>query len=249
VQQQEMVFIYDFGGGTQDFTLIAAEGAGTRYRLLASHGVSVGGDDLDSALMRGHIGPFFGTHAKVDIDYDDLPIPFPEDMARLLEQWQTIPVLSRPRHMRIIERAIRYSDEPEKFRALASLVTQNYGFALFEKIEQAKRALSTVEETSISMQADDIRLSARLSRRQFNQLINDEVANARLGVRKTLALADVAADAVGVVVMTGGSSATPLFQRMVGAEFPSARLVQSDAFGSVTAGLALHAYEQTRPSV
>lgn len=241
-QPRERIFVFDFGGGTLDFTLIASRGGQQPYRILASHGVPVGGDDLDSALMRGHVAPYFGTESLVDVNYDGEPIPFPGEMARLLEQWQTIPVLSRPQHTRVIERAIRYSDQPEQFHRLSTLVMQNYGFALFEKIEQAKRALSSQERANVELDADDIHLSTTLSRSQFNRLINDELATARLGVRQTLGLAGVAADTVDVAVMTGGSSAIPLFQRMVATELPAARLVQSDAFGSVTAGLALDAY-------
>lgn len=243
VEQPELVFVFDFGGGTLDFTLMEARGRGRPYRILASHGIPVGGDDLDSALMRGHVAPHFGAEAMVDVDYDGAPIPFPEELARMLDQWQTIPLLSRPRHMGIIERAIRYSDQPGHFRALASLVMQNYGFALFEEIERAKRKLSAEESAQVVLDAADIHLSAGLTRARFDRLINDEVASARLGVRHTLSLADVAADAVDVVVLTGGSSAIPIFQRMVAAEFPSARQVRSDALGSVTAGLALHARE------
>lgn len=240
----ERIFVFDFGGGTLDFTLIASQDSKKAYRILASHGVPVGGDDLDSALMRGHVAPFFGTESIVDVNYDGEPIPFPAEMARLLEQWQTIPVLSRPQHTRIIDRAIRYSDEPAQFRRLSTLVSRNYGFALFEKIEQAKRVLSSDETAQITLEAEDIRFSTALNRRQFDRLINHELATARLGVRRTLSLAGVAADTVDVAVLTGGSSAIPLFQQMVAAELPTARLVQSDAFGSVTAGLALDAYER-----
>lgn len=244
VEQPELIFVFDFGGGTLDFTLIAAEGERNAYRILASHGIPVGGDDLDSALMRGHVGPHFGTESVVDVNYDGEPILFPSEMARMLDQWQTIPVLSRPQHMQVIERAIRFSPHSAKFQALATLVMQNYGFALFEIIEQAKRELSSAESTRIVMEADDIHLSTTLQRTQFNRLINDELAGARLGVRQTLQLADVAADAVDVVVLTGGSSAIPLFQQMVAQEFPTARMVHSDALGSVTAGLALAAQER-----
>ncbi|MFZ1756736.1 MAG: Hsp70 family protein [Caldilineaceae bacterium] len=242
---RERIFVFDFGGGTLDFTLIASQRGKKPYDILASHGVAVGGDDLDSALMRGHVAPFFGTESIVDVNYDGEAIPFPVDMARLLEQWQTIPVLSRPQHKKVIDRAIRYSEEPEQFRRLHALVTQNYGFALFERIEQAKRALSSADVARISLDAGALRLSTSLHRRQFNRLIQDELATARLGVRRTLSLAGVSPDSVDVAVMTGGSSAIPLFQQMVAAELPAARLVQSDAFGSVTAGLALDAYERS----
>lgn len=63
-------------------------------------------------------------------------------MVRNLSRWQTIPQLSREDALKVIERAKRYGENQQAFLALESLVTRNYGFALFEKIEQAKCTLS-----------------------------------------------------------------------------------------------------------
>jgi hypothetical chaperone protein len=160
-------------------------------------------------------------------------------MADLLSQWQTIPVLSRPHHLAVIERAIRYGDDREKFVALKALATQNYGFALFERIEAAKRALSDQTAAHITLQAEEIDLAAKLTRREFNRLIQDEFAEVRSGVREAVARAGLAADAVDTVVTTGGSSMIPAFQELLRREFSAAQLIRSDTFGSVSSGLAL----------
>src|SRR5262249_13563306 len=50
----ETIFVFDFGGGTLDMTVLRSSAGGER-RLLATTGILVGGDDLDSAIMRGKV--------------------------------------------------------------------------------------------------------------------------------------------------------------------------------------------------
>lgn len=73
----------------------------------------------------------------------------------------------------------------------------------------------------------------------------DALATAREGVREVMAKAGIDPTAVDVVVLTGGSSVIPVFQKMLAKECPSARLVETDAFSSVTSGLAIYAHGVT----
>lgn len=244
VQKSETVLIFDFGGGTLDLTLLRTDGAGGHI-VLATHGVLVGGDDLDSALMHHRVAHSFGANTPIDQNFDGRPVLFPEKLAIHLDQWQTIPLLSRPEPLAVIRRAQRHSPEGHKFYALEALVTQNHGFALFEQIEQAKRRLSSVEQTRLELHVDQIDLALEITRRDFHLAVADALSAAREGVREILTMAGITAGEVEVVVLTGGSSVIPVFQKMLLYECPSARLLETDAFSSVTSGLAIHAY---RPS-
>ena len=240
----EKLLVFDFGGGTLDFTVISTgtqDGSRTDVNILATHGVDVGGDNFDQAIMRQTIAPYFGTNSYVDIDYDDRKIPFPRSSAALMEQWTTIPILSRPKELKIIEDAIKYGESPEKFRALHSLVTRNYGFMLFEQIELAKIRLSENEKAFVQMQAEKIDLNAELTQRHFNRSINLEFVRVRKGLEEVIRLAGLSASDIGTIVTTGGSSRIPLFRQLLIDEFPAAKLVHSDTFGSVAAGLAVFA--------
>jgi hypothetical chaperone protein len=240
-QRPETTLIFDFGGGTLDFTVMRNDTPGAPT-ILATHGVGVGGDDLDSALMRRSVAPHFGVASPIDVNYDGRPLPFPEDLANLLARWQTIPLLSRPQRLAVIERAKKYSPDGDKFAALESLVMRNHGFALFERIEQAKRVLSDHEQAQLAMQADAINLAIAITRAEFNLAIGEELAHVRQGVREAVALAGLTKADVDVVVRTGGSSVIPIFQQMLAREFPAARHVAADTFGSVASGLALRAH-------
>ncbi|MBV7333808.1 Hsp70 family protein [Chloroflexi bacterium TSY] len=240
MQQPETLLVFDFGGGTLDLTVVRLDSQ-QRPEILAAQGVLIGGDDLDSAMMRDIVSPHFGTRSRIDISYDGRDVYLNEQIKGWLNRWQTIPQLSRPDTLKMIKRARQYGGNPKAFAALESLATQNYGFALFEKIEQAKRVLSEQRETTFAMQADQIDIVVDVTRRQFNEAIQDEVVEIRRSVRSVIEQAGISVGDLDSVVTTGGSSAIPRFQAMLKREFPDAHFVQSDAFGSVTGGLAIRA--------
>lgn len=240
---ERTLLVFDFGGGTLDLTVLKVSADG-RQQVLASVGVLVGGDDLDSAIMRGKVARHFGTQSAIDVNFDGRPIPFPEHLAELLEQWQTIPTLTRPENLQVIQRGIQYGADRGAFQALETLATQNYGFALFQAIEQAKRELSQQIASTIKLQLATQQLAAELRRDEFNGLISNERAEVRRGIREAIAAAGLTPEAIQVVVATGGSSSIPAFQALLRSELPHAEIVLSDLFGSVTGGLAIHAYRR-----
>lgn len=242
IKQPETVLIFDFGGGTLDLTLLRVDAHGT-HQVLANDGVLVGGDDLDSAIMHHCVASYFGAAAPIDKSFDGRSVLFPEELALLLDHWQTIPLLSRQQSLGVIHRAQKYSPEATKFAALATLVTQNLGFALFEHIEQAKRTLSDQEVARLTMQTGAIDLDTEIARRDFHLAIADALSQARAGVREILTKAGIAASEVNAVATTGGSSVIPVFQKMLIYEFPGAQLVPLDTFSGVAGGLAIHAQE------
>jgi hypothetical chaperone protein len=239
-KQSQTILVFDFGGGTLDLSVMRVA-AGRKPQMLAAQGVLIGGDDLDSALMRTWIAPHFGVRSRIDVSYDGRDVYFDEHMIEHLYHWQTIPLLSREEPLALIERARRYGEDPQVFAQLACLVSKNYGFPLFERIEQSKRLLSTESKAVVAMKAEEIDLAVEITRPQFNQAINDEVSTIRTTIRQVVQAAAISPDEIDAVVTTGGSSAIPIFRNLLKRAFPSAQFVQSDLFGSVTGGLAIYA--------
>ena len=131
--------VFDFGGGTLDLTL-AEVGGPTPPNIIATLGVLVGGDDLDKRVMQ-YLLKYFGG----------MPRPghraLPPDVLDLLENWQTMPLLSRPHYLKILNEY--RADNPAAIDALITLVTRNLGFQLFREIEQAKIRLSDALSTPL----------------------------------------------------------------------------------------------------
>jgi hypothetical chaperone protein len=125
---------------------------------------------------------------------------------------------------------------------LETLVTKNYGFALFQEIERSKCELSKQPHAALQMQMEEINLQIELSRDEFNKMISQEKSLVRAGIREVIASSGLEAEQIDVVVATGGSSSIPAFQALLRTEIPEAQIVVSDLFGSVTGGLAIHAH-------
>lgn len=244
--EPKKVLVFDFGGGTLDLTVMKANpNAPLSTQILGIKGVLVGGDDLDSAIMQEKVSPYFGVNDLIDRQGH----PFPSHLAAKLNRWQTIPELTKVDAMPVIRKAKVNGNNPTGFAALECLALKNYGFAIFERIEQAKRRLSTVEETILEMQAEAIDFSLNYSRREFQRHILDELANTQQGIQDVLNEAGVVPDDIEVVVTTGGSSLIPIFRHILQRKFPTAELVHSDTFGSVAAGLAIHGFNESKMTV
>jgi hypothetical chaperone protein len=203
----------------------------------------VGGDDLDSAIMRGKVAASFGTTSHIDTNFDGRPIPFPEHLADQLNHWQTIPLLTRPHNREVIQRALLYGDNRTAFEALETLAQKNYGFALFQEIEKAKCDLSEQPRAAVNLQMEGQHIHVDLSREEFNALIADEKYQVRQGIRDVIAASGLRADQIDAVVATGGSSSIPAFRALLAAELPQAQVVVSDLFGSIVGGLAISAHQ------
>ncbi len=152
-------------------------------------------------------------------------------------------MLSRVDALPIIRRAQEKSNEPEAFAKLESLVMNNYGFPLFEAIERAKRLLSSAKNATITLHEPKLDISVNLSRLQFQVLISPYLGEVQLGMSAALKKAGISAEQVDAIITTGGSSLIPIFPTMLARRFPDAKIVRSDTFGSVGAGLAISASE------
>jgi hypothetical chaperone protein len=227
------LLVFDFGGGTLDVTVARAKGGAVEP--VATAGVPIGGDLLDSQIMMSRVAPHFGRGAK----YAPQGLPVPAHLFSRLKSWQTIVELNRPDLLELIREAARGSDKPDELAALEAMVTRNYGLAAFQAIESAKMALSDDDEAEVRLQNVDLDLRQPLTRPQFEATISTQVAVARACVLEAVAAAGWEPEEVGVVITTGGSSLIPAFRRMLSEALPRAELAESATFTSVAAGLAI----------
>ena len=234
---EKVALIFDFGGGTLDLSVIRAT-PNQPNQVLGTYGVVVGGDKFDSAIMLENVAAHFGRNAK--LGHDKRPVP--AHLYGLLEQFETIPMLSRAHNISLIRKAFHQSDDPAAFKRFEQLVLNNYGYRLFQEIEAAKRRLSDVQQTQIALTVDEFALRSELGRREFQVFISPYIAEVQAGLTAVLDVAGISAEQVNAVVSTGGSSLIPIFQTILRRRFADAEHIQSDTFGTVSAGLALHKF-------
>ena len=82
-----------------------------------------------------------------------------------------------------------------------------------------------------------------ITRSQFETLIADAMRRIESCLLDTLARSGLRKEEIDAVVRTGGSAQIPCIIAMLERLFGPDKVVLSDAFSSVTAGLAIRAYE------
>lgn len=231
--KRHTAFIFDFGGGTLDFT-IAELGGNQEPNILATHGVLVGGDDLDRRIM-GALLKHFGA----DTRGGSPPRSFPPHIKDLLLNWQTMPELSKAEGLGFIREFRQNNTDPRKLDALEALVSRNLGFKLFREIERVKKTLSTEYSARLEFHEEPIHISELFTRTQFENLIAPEVKAVSAGIDDTFKLADVKRSDVEVVLRTGGSSLIPAFGRLLSEQFGEEKLRQIQPLTSIVGGMAV----------
>lgn len=238
-EDRQRVLVFDFGGGTLDFT-IADVGAGIAPEIIATHGVLVGGDDLDKRIMESLL-KYFGAGLKIGNQ------PFPYEILDMLLNWQTMPDVSRPEYRDVLYDFRQHSPKPQIIDALETLVSNKLGFALFKEIERVKKQLSTEMMARLEFQHDPIRIREVITRPQFERMIKNEIREVEAGLLETLQIANMTAEDMDVVLRTGGSSMVPVFIQMLERHFGKEKIHEMHPLISIVGGLGIAAYEGFGP--
>jgi hypothetical chaperone protein len=130
---------------------------------------------------------------------------------------------------------------PARIRALEALLVDNFTVRLGEAVEKSKVALSEARFDAIRLVADDADIWQPITRSQYESMIGDAFETIEACVLDTLARSGLGVDGVDAVVQTGGSAQTPLIQELLSRLFGASKVVRTDAFKGVAAGLALRA--------
>lgn len=233
------IIVFDFGGGTLDITAIRiGEGERRQRHVFATGGVGIAGDVFDRRIIEGLMLDHFGRGSTWGED----AAPFPSQYTAALVDWQTIPELGRPETLHFLELAQITGSHPSRVRALESLLINNHAIRLIDEVERAKVALSTAHFALIRLTGEDIDVWQPLTRSQFEALIAEAARRIEACLLDTLERSGLHADEVDAVVRTGGSAQIPYFIEMMGRMFDPDKVVLSDVFSGVTAGLAIRAH-------
>ena len=242
VETGEHLLTVDFGGGTLDFCVLERTGSGG-FRVVATHGIALGGDHIDQRLFRELLFPLLGKGERWRRrgEYSDIDTAFPfEDYEDLLVNWAVTYMLNQNRYTAAVQDCIEHGGAARfKFRRLRELIQQNLGYVVFQAIKDFKARLSAADEAILDIPEIDVEVS--LTRGDFETLIADLLRQVEEAVDRTLALSGLPRDAIDVVLRTGGSSLIPAVHEILDQRFPG-RVVDHDPFTSVATGLAIADY-------
>lgn len=232
------VAVFDLGGGTLDVTVMRLGGTAER-QIYASGGAAVAGDIFDRRIIEGTVLDHFGRHSTWGAD----GAPFPAQYTDALLSWQTLLELNNRETLRFLRLAQSTSSHPKQIRALESLVINNYGMRLYDQVEQAKIDLSQAPFATVQLKAEAIDLWQPLARSQFQALIAAELDACERCIVDAVTESGLRDDQIDAIVCTGGSSQIPCVIDMLRRRF-GPKVVLSDLFSGVTAGLAIQAHAQ-----
>ena len=249
VTREELGLVIDIGGGTSDFSVIRvsperARSTDRRADILSTAGVHVGGTDFDRLLSLRKVMPLLGYRTETA----DGKRPLPSAPYYDLATWHRINRLYNQKTLLELRSTEREAAHPELVEKMISVVSERLGHRLAGRVEEAKIELTDHAETAFSFETHEAVIETTIARTDFSAALEDSVDRIDRTIRAALADAEVSADQIDTLILTGGSTQVPAVSARIRELLPAARAVATDAFGSVGLGLALDAVRKFGPA-
>ena len=244
--RKENVLVADLGGGTTDFTYLVLDPAkaGSKDRkkdMMATGGIYVGGDSLDSAFMWEKGTPYFGKHAQYEGTSGKL-LTVPKSLFANICSWEQMNFFNGPRIRKEIDDYYYFSKKDRKFKNLITLVEHNLGYSVFRSIERVKIELSGTEQSAFSYHEMDIDIEESISLADYEQVIAKDINRIATYLDEFLNKNNILPEHIDTIFLTGGTSQVGSIQRLFRERFPHVSLNSGDNFRSVAKGLAYSGY-------
>ena len=213
--------------------------------MLATHGISLGGDHIDQILFKELLFPIFGKGERWRRAGEDREIetafPF-EEYEDLLLNWAVSYILNQNKYTTPLMQRIEYGDEAAvKFRRLYDLIKNNHSYLVFQCIKELKATLSDQESAVLDIPELDVELL--VTRNQFDSYIQEVLRKFEQSIFDLMKEANLEQQDIQLVIRTGGSSLIPSVKNILDALFPH-KVIEHDPFTSVAAGLAIAEYKK-----
>lgn len=246
ITKKEKVLVADLGGGTTDFTYLVLDPdkAGDSDRkgdMIASGGIYIGGDSLDSAFMWEKGTPYFGKHTQ----YEATPgkvLNVPKSLFANICSWDKMNFFNGNKIKNDINDYYYYSGNDRKFKNLITLIDHNLGYSVFQSIERTKIELSNSKTSKFSYHNLGIDISEEISLQDYNEVIEKDVTRINDYLDTFMQLNNIKAEDIDCLFLTGGTSMVSSIQNLFKNKFPHIPLNSGDNFKSVAKGLAYSGY-------
>lgn len=243
---KENVLVADLGGGTTDFTYLILDPAkaGSKDRkkdMMATGGIYIGGDSLDSAFMWEKGTPYFGKHAQYEGTSGKV-LTVPKSLFYNICSWEQMNFFNGPRIRKEIDDYYYFSKKDLNFKNLITLIEHNLGYSVFRSIEKVKIELSTADNSVFSYHEMDINIEEAIPLAEYEQVISKDVDHIAAYLDIFLKQNNIASQNIDTIFLTGGTSQVRSIQRLFSERFPQVNLNSGDNFRSVANGLAYSGY-------
>ncbi len=247
-----LVLAADYGGGTSDFTIYQL---GNRQfqpsDVISMGGISLAGDALDAALMRHRISHYFGTGVQYRVPFGSNTLTMPAYLMERICHPAEISLLRKQDTLEFFRNVKQWAlgeEDRAKMDRLFTLLDDQLGFPLFERIESTKRILSMNESTQFEFNYPDINILETISRKEFEEYSSSALESISKSLDNTLHSAQVKPEAIDRVLCTGGTAKVPWLRQSLIDRFGENKIFDLDPFKGVGRGLMERAFEVARIS-
>lgn len=246
ITKKEKVLVADLGGGTTDFTylILDPEKVGSKDRkndMIASGGIYIGGDSLDSAFMWEKGTPYFGKNTQYEATRGQI-LYVPKSLFANICSWDKMNFFNGQRIQKDIEDYYYFSGNDRKFKNLITLIDNNLGYSVFQSIEKTKIELSDKQSSDFIYNNMGIEIDESVSLNQYNEVIEKDVQRISEYLDKFLITYSINPTDIDCLFLTGGTSMVAAIQHLFKTKFPHIPMNSGDNFKSVAKGLAYSGY-------
>ena len=246
ITKKEKVLVADLGGGTTDFTYLVLdpEKVGSKDRkndMIASGGIYIGGDSLDSAFMWEKGAPYFGKNTQYEATRGQI-LNVPKSLFANICSWDKMNFFNGQRIQKDIEDYYYFSGNDRKFKNLITLIDHNLGYSVFQSIEKTKIELSDKQSSDFVYNNMGIEIDEAVSLIQYNEVIEKDVQRISEYLDKFLTTYNINPTDIDCLFLTGGTSMVSAIQHLFKTKFPHIPMNSGDNFKSVAKGLAYSGY-------
>lgn len=246
ITKKEKVLVADLGGGTTDFTylILDPEQVGSKDRrkdMIASGGIYIGGDSLDSAFMWDRGTPYFGKSTL----YEATPgkvLTVPISLFANICSWDQMNFFNGLRIQKDLENYYHYSKKDRKFKNLLTLIDNNLGYSVFQAIEKTKIELSDADLSQFAYSNMGIEIDEGISLQQYNNIIQKDIRKIDVYLDEFMLKNNILPQDIDSLFLTGGTSLVAAVQDLFKTKFPHVPVNSGDNFTSVAKGLAYSGY-------
>lgn len=172
-------------------------------------------------------------------------IPVPTRLHLAATSWSKLCFVNTPQNLAEIERWARTADDPQGLMRLHELIDWNLGYMLFRAVEAVKVELSSSPTAMLRFQGRRIDIAEPVRRTDFERAVSPITAMLGGCVDSLLQDCGLAANDIGAVFLTGGTSLVPCVRALFSDRFGE-RVLDRDAFTSVGLGLGYSARDRWR---
>ncbi|GGI24557.1 Hsp70 family protein [Pedobacter mendelii] len=246
ITKKEKVLVADLGGGTTDFTylILDPKKVGNQNRkndMIASGGIYIGGDSLDSAFMWEKGTPYFGKNTKYEATRGQI-LSVPKSLFANICSWDKMNFFNGQKIQKDIEDYYYFSGNDRKFKNLITLIDNNLGYSVFQSIEKTKIELSDKSSSEFIYSNMGIDINESISLTEYNSVIEKDVERINDYLDKFLITYNINPLDIDCLFLTGGTSMVAAIQNLFKNKFPHTPLNSGDNFKSVAKGLAYSGY-------